>query len=355
MKRKFILIILSLIVTLSLSSIVIYFTDAFGLWNQRNAPVDYLMYSSQPIQNAIKLKSKYDIALIGMSRMQRIDPRNVGSSTEKKVINVAISGGHNDEFLVLAKDVKNNHKNFVYEISYDSIPTYISCHQTKKKMVTAYSESVAKSFFNLFFSADILLATIDVAYHKVFLKESTTTMNHGNEDSNEVSANEAEIIQAGLICDKARNLEYVFDKTKLSELIELSDQNDIFVIFPKYSAESMIKKESGTDMFNQFIAELVLKTNAKVWDFNTINSITNDKYNFDRSGGHFKPKIGKLIFARIFDEKNITVPADFGILVTKDNINQYIALSNEQRRKWEISHSKGMEEIPNDLEVRIKK
>ena len=53
------------------------------------------------------------------------------------------------------------------------------------------------------------------------------------------------------------------------------------------------------------------------------NSVTNnEKYYVDSS--HLKQEFGKFYFARLFDDENIKTPKDFGIFVTKENINKYL-------------------------------
>lgn len=52
------------------------------------------------------------------------------------------------------------------------------------------------------------------------------------------------------------------------------------------------------------------------FDFSTKNSITNDFRNFIDSS-HTKPEIGELIFGKIFDDRGVQVPNDFGIFINK--------------------------------------
>jgi hypothetical protein len=59
------------------------------------------------------------------------------------------------------------------------------------------------------------------------------------------------------------------------------------------------------------------------WDFSGYNSITTDNKNYlDRS--HYKPSVSRLIAARIFNDKTVTVPKDFGVWVAGKNIDSYL-------------------------------
>ena len=64
------------------------------------------------------------------------------------------------------------------------------------------------------------------------------------------------------------------------------------------------------------------------YDFSGYNSITtNDCNYYERS--HYRPLVGKLIAARIFNDKTIKVPSDFGQLVTKENILEHLRMLKE--------------------------
>ena len=54
-----------------------------------------------------------------------------------------------------------------------------------------------------------------------------------------------------------------------------------------------------------------------------INSITLNKTNFDSSGG-IKPKVSKLMMPSIFNNTSIEVPNDFSMLLTKENVQDYL-------------------------------
>jgi hypothetical protein len=71
------------------------------------------------------------------------------------------------------------------------------------------------------------------------------------------------------------------------------------------------------------------------YDFSGYNSITTNNCNYyERS--HYRPKVGELIAARIFNDNNITIPEDFGQLVNKNNIKNHL----KQRKKEILQHDK---------------
>jgi hypothetical protein len=69
-----------------------------------------------------------------------------------------------------------------------------------------------------------------------------------------------------------------------------------------------------------------LKSIAKItdfYDFSGYNSITTNNCNYYETS-HYRPHIGELIAGRIFKDKNISIPNDFGTWVTKENVDKYL-------------------------------
>jgi len=59
------------------------------------------------------------------------------------------------------------------------------------------------------------------------------------------------------------------------------------------------------------------------WDFGGYNSITTNTKNYmDHS--HYKSSVSQLMVARIFNDKTLTVPEDFGVWVTQENIDSHL-------------------------------
>jgi len=56
------------------------------------------------------------------------------------------------------------------------------------------------------------------------------------------------------------------------------------------------------------------------YNFSGYNSITKNDCNYYEVS-HYRPMIGELIAARIFNDTNISLPNDFGIWITKENID----------------------------------
>jgi hypothetical protein len=77
---------------------------------------------------------------------------------------------------------------------------------------------------------------------------------------------------------------------------------------------------------------------APIWDFSGYNSITteliakNMKYYLDSS--HYRKETGDLILNRLLSSKENTVPDNFGVLITAENIEAHFAKIRSDREKW---------------------
>jgi len=96
---------------------------------------------------------------------------------------------------------------------------------------------------------------------------------------------------------------------------------------------------------------------SPVWDFSGYNSITTeplseDMKNFLDSSHHTK-EVGDLVLNRMFHYHEETVPRDFGVLLTPNNIESHLAKIRSDREVWAKNHPdevKLVEDIKRNLE-----
>ncbi len=115
--------------------------------------------------------------------------------------------------------------------------------------------------------------------------------------------------------------------TAIEELLALSRQNNFTVVFfisPFYHQLYLNKAEA------LFKIKKRLATVADYYDFSGFNSITTNPTNYYEES-HYRYHIGDMILRRIYDENATGVPDDFGILVTKQNIDEHV-----HRQKLEL-------------------
>ncbi|HUJ90728.1 MAG TPA: hypothetical protein VLX12_11060, partial [Syntrophorhabdales bacterium] len=84
-----------------------------------------------------------------------------------------------------------------------------------------------------------------------------------------------------------------------------------------------------TGLKKLFHFEKELSTITSFYDFNGLNSITTNNANYFETN-HYRFKVGALIIARIFNDTSVKVPADFGVLVTKENIDEHLTYLRNQ-------------------------
>ncbi|MCT7648100.1 hypothetical protein [Aliarcobacter butzleri] len=102
------------------------------------------------------------------------------------------------------------------------------------------------------------------------------------------------------------------------EMVELCKEYNINLkIFTTAVHSSMFKLLEETEKMDiLYLWKEELSKIAPYWDFMTQNSISDNEDNYiDPS--HLKQELGYLYFARIFDDKSVEIPKDFGIFVEK--------------------------------------
>ena len=59
------------------------------------------------------------------------------------------------------------------------------------------------------------------------------------------------------------------------------------------------------------------------YDFSGYNSVTKNNCNYYESS-HYRPHVGEMIAARIFNDSSISVPDDFGVFVDQNNVDTHL-------------------------------
>ena len=107
----------------------------------------------------------------------------------------------------------------------------------------------------------------------------------------------------------------------LRELVALCKQVDINLILFITPYNKLLMDHFAIEDHIRFLREL--SEIAGFWDFSGYNSVTTDNRNYlDHS--HYNPSVSRLIAARIFNDQTVTVPSDFGVWVTKKNIDSHL-------------------------------
>lgn len=111
---------------------------------------------------------------------------------------------------------------------------------------------------------------------------------------------------------------------------------EVLVYIPPMYSEHFdaINSAGYFDEFELFKKELVKITDFI--DFTGHNTISENKNNYWDSS-HLRVEMTKQIMARIFNDKSIDIPQNFGILVTKENIDEHLSNLRKQIKEYDLN------------------
>lgn len=108
--------------------------------------------------------------------------------------------------------------------------------------------------------------------------------------------------------------------------IKEDNPNSKFIIFTSPETAdllvSTIKKGNRINEYEKWLKELI-DVFGEVHNFMTINTITKNLQNYP-DDDHYYPNVAKLLANKLSNTINLEVPQDFGVLVTKENINKHL-------------------------------
>lgn len=130
----------------------------------------------------------------------------------------------------------------------------------------------------------------------------------------------------------------------LQSIVQLCKKNNIdlkIFISPIHATQQEAIEVAGLwSTFEQWKKEVVKI--APVWDFAYHNSISTEKisdgmtYYIDSS--HYSQKTGNLVLNRILNYDVNTVPSDFGVLLTNENIESHLIKNRFSKKQWQSNN-----------------
>lgn len=311
-----------------------YYTDPYGLKSYENKYIMDININTDARIN-LKLNSRADFFMIGTSRLMRIDPKIIEGYLKQRVYNIGIFAASYKENLLLASAVKEKGKNFIF--GFDAFTLNISAHKNKhydnrlKNLEEGLSINPYKQYFTIKYLTDSLRFWVKTIGHKdrygFYKRENSASYRNSLEDvyKKKGFSNKKDL--------KGPFTNYqIYSDNDIIKLAKLADKKDVIIIYPQHFFYYILfhQHQNIQEQYLHALKVLVDNTEAKVWSFYQINDITRNFNNFDEYGWHFKPTIANQIFSRIFDDKDIVVPDNFGKLLTKDNIDEYLARLREE-------------------------
>jgi hypothetical protein len=112
----------------------------------------------------------------------------------------------------------------------------------------------------------------------------------------------------------------------LREIVRLAEAHQVRLVLFINPVHKNVFLDSGDD-FDRF--KRALSNLSGFYDFSGLNSITTDNFNYYETS-HYRRNVGDLVIARIFDDRTIKVPEDFGQWVTAENIDLHLESLRQQ-------------------------
>lgn len=313
-----------------------YLLDPFGL---RSIEGKNLMTISKKLDSYIykpKILQKAPYYVSGSSRTFNLNAQKLTHYLKSHVIFVDITSQSLDENLFLLQALKHNGSNFISGFDAFALST---ARKDKNRFSEPFTQDNLTAYITLLIHpyttrASVALLIKDMLLHAPHDRGLTLENERAGERNTHEEIEEYRFkrlhsdMQSGALYEH-----YNINESKILKLAHLGDSQDIFIIFPKYAYYyELFARYEVQEPYFKAIEILVSNTKARVLSFYGNNSITCNKDNFDDYAWHFKPKVGDLILARIFDDGTKSLPEDFGVELTKENIHSYLQSLRKQIR-----------------------
>ncbi len=292
---------------------------------------------------------KPEIIIIGSSRTkQGINPEHSVFKNNPKVYNLAINGPNFYEVRRYVEHAIYNQPNlqeiilgmdfFMFNSHLDNQPTFSESRLEKSHLTVDDGIKVLFSFDALNNSRDAILANYNTPTTDDNYGENGFMPNRNADKGENIwRFNQSIKLYFNLHSDYEFSRQYWSDFEKLVELCQENNIKLKVFISPSHATQwESIYMTNRWQVFEEWKRNIVQLT--PVWDFSGYNSVTTEKVsnvmNNYVDNSHYTPAIGDLILNKMFDYQADKVPKDFGILLTKNNIEEHLNKIEVNRQDW---------------------
>lgn len=339
--RWFIAFILALIISGMLLCGFNYVVDPFGVFGDRFMK----WYAYDMVNNPRMAKigyldqyhDRYDSYIIGGSKSSSISPAELNNYYNgASFYSMMMYGGDFYDYEKTMYYIVDNYKvkNIVIHMSMheighykqqkEEINTHLSAKVTGASLTKFYTKFLTLNLKYSFLKLEgVLRAKIDqMEYNQI--KSEDGTYNKSIRDAEVLGALEEylkkypEFLQE---LPKTPGIAIADNIEALRRMKNYCDKRGIsfmFIAAPAYYKEMDRYGERDIRRFWKGIADI-----TDFWDFTGYNAISNDARNF-YDNMHYRNNVGSMILARIFNNKDIAVPKNFGRFVTKQNVDKLL-------------------------------
>lgn len=132
--------------------------------------------------------------------------------------------------------------------------------------------------------------------------------------------------------------EYNNEYINILKTIKNENSNSKFIIYTSAVTSdllvSIIKNGKRWEDYKRWLHELV-EVFGEVHHFMTINTITKNLENYP-DDDHAYPSVLKLLANKLANVENRNIPEDFGVLVTKENIDEHLENLRKQIKEYDL-------------------
>lgn len=352
-------------ISLILASVIFIFNviiDPYGVWkiyqrvgiNMYHLDEEKYLRTSKPINIILK---DIDVIFLGSSRVGLVlDPQYYSKVTGKNnIYNAGLPTSYNMyEFRRWLEHVIANQpqlKEVIIGIDFfafnqnRAIPKDFYEQQFEKKYVTA--ENLGK----VCFSMDAIKRSFQCIEENIKNKKNYDVYNDDGKKSEEELKeyyNHKTVFQftqqtRGFVNNRELYKDYILSEQYIGELrkmVDLCQKNNISVklfIPPVHVAQFEGIRVSGNwNNFEELKREIVQI--APVYDFSGYDSVSTEKFSEERKffgdSSHAKVLVGNWILDKLAESRNSDIPSDFGVLITKENIETHLENIRQQREIW---------------------
>ncbi|WP_218081574.1 hypothetical protein [Anthocerotibacter panamensis] len=349
--RTLLLTTTAMIILLCLPAILIDPYRVFGL-------VDFNKKNFEPNTRYLKIehllkRNDYNAYIFGTSRVGFYDVRSANKFSGNHYYNMTASG-QND--IGLRKELEwvltnKNPRQIIIALDYDVFHhKAINTDLLRQEHPLVAGESWLKFYaLNLLFQPKSLLTCIQLNFDRknyyVFDPETGQAKVYVD---NEIpsSSGPSRVIKQDKSPERLHlpvKMNLPLPNTSLHEIQRIAKLSSrphlerIIIINPYYHRLFL---RFNIDSYTTWLRKMV-DMFGSIWDFSGINSVTtNDENYIDFS--HFSKPVGDLVLQRIFaSEKSFrSIPDDFGVKVTKDNVEEHIRhLRLEYERQLKVAYT----------------
>jgi hypothetical protein len=301
--------------------------------------------------DVIRLKPK--TIILGSSRAKRgINPDYQGVKTDQPAYNLALNNLNMHELVEYFKYAIKNQPDlrtviigldlFMFNDYLKSPPTYN--HKRLSQNHLAWFD-IINSLFSinaLSISKDTVLANMDEkSISKLIPNSKGFIPTRPTKDGRMLIRTEGLLSQYYKDYPHYRlSQQYLAD---FRELVEICHKNNIELkVF--FSPAHSLQLEADAKIYGWSTLENLKREIVKItpfWDFSGYNSITGEplaqNMNYYSDSSHYFPLVGNRVIDRLFNPQSKTIPADFGVLINADNIEDHLAKIRRDRERWKKS------------------